>query len=85
MAGTKQHPKPADLPHDPYGHGNSVAAWTAVITIMVGSLIMCIAVAIGWGVLWLFIVGAVVVVAGALSGKILSAMGFGSKHAEPIS
>jgi hypothetical protein len=80
MAGTKQHPAPAELPHDPYGHGNSVAAWTAVIVIMVGALIMSIAVAIGWNVLWLFIVGGVVVVLGALSGKVLGAMGFGAKH-----
>ena len=81
MAGTKQHPAPAqELPHDPYGHGNSVAAWTAVIVVMLGSLLMAIAVAIGWGALWLFIVGAVVVGAGPLSGKILGAMGFGSKH-----
>jgi hypothetical protein len=83
MAGTKEHPAPAG-PHDPYGHGNSVAAWTAVGVIMLGALLMCIAVAIGFGASWLFIVGIVVVVLGALSGKVLSAMGFGSKsHSSP--
>jgi hypothetical protein len=56
-------------------HGQSVASWTAVGLIMLGSLIMAIAVVIT--TVWLFVVGAVVVVAGAVAGKILSAMGFG--------
>lgn len=56
-------------------HGNSVAAWTAVTLIMFGALIMCVSVAFTtW---WLTIVGAVVVVAGGISGKVLTAMGFG--------
>jgi hypothetical protein len=79
MAGTKGHPTPAGLPHDPYGHGNSVAAWTAVGVIMFGALLMSIAVAIGFGAIWLFVVGAVVAALGPLVGKMLSAMGFGSK------
>jgi hypothetical protein len=79
MAGTKQHPTPArTAPHDPYGHGNSIAAWTAVTVIMLGCLLSSIAVAIGWDALWLFIVGAVVVVLGPILGKVLGAMGFGS-------
>ncbi len=56
-------------------HGNSVAAWTAVTVIMVGFLVMAISVAVP--TLWLFIAGAVIVVAGAVAGKVLSAMGFG--------
>jgi hypothetical protein len=56
-------------------HGQSVASWTAVGLIMLGSLIMSIAVVIT--TVWLFVVGAVVVVAGAAAGRILSAMGFG--------
>jgi hypothetical protein len=56
-------------------HGQSVASWTAVGLIMLGSLIMAIAVVVTS--VWLFVVGAVVVVAGAAAGKILSAMGFG--------
>lgn len=80
MAGTKQHPAPErTLPHDPYGHGNSVAAWTAVSIVMLGSLLMCLAVAFGWDYVWLFVVGGVVVVAGPVVGKVLGAMGFGSK------
>lgn len=81
MAGTKEHPTPATgIPHDPYGHGHSVAAWTAVGVVMLGFLLMSIAVAVGWGATWLFVVGVVVVVVGALLGKVLGAMGFGSKH-----
>jgi hypothetical protein len=57
------------------GHGNSVAAWTCVSVIMLGSLLMCLAVALP--TTWLFVVGAVVVVLGAISGKVLAAMGFG--------
>jgi hypothetical protein len=56
-------------------HGQSVASWTAVGLIMLGSLIMAIAVVVT--TVWLFVVGAVVVVAGAVAGKVLSAMGFG--------
>jgi hypothetical protein len=81
MAGTTQHPAPArQVPHDPYGHGHSVAAWTAVTVVMLGSLVMSVAVAIGWDALWLFIVGAVVVLIGPVLGKVLGAMGFGSHH-----
>jgi hypothetical protein len=56
-------------------HGQSVASWTAVGVIMLGALIMAIAVIIATP--WLFVVGGVVVVLGAVAGKVLSAMGFG--------
>jgi hypothetical protein len=56
-------------------HGQSVASWVAVGLIMLGALVMAIAVVIT--TVWLFVVGAVVVLAGAAAGKILSAMGFG--------
>jgi hypothetical protein len=56
-------------------HGQSVASWTAVSGIMLGALIMAVAIVITS--VWLFVVGAVVVVLGAISGKVLSAMGFG--------
>jgi len=82
MAGTTQHPAPAQqLPHDPYGHGHSVAAWTAVTVVMLGCLLSAVAVGIGWQASWLFIVGVVVVVLGMVLGKVLGAMGFGSHHA----
>jgi len=58
------------------GHGNSVAAWTAVAVILVGFLAAALAVI--FTALWLFILGVVVVVIGALTGKLLSAMGFGA-------
>ena len=80
MAGTKQHPAPAEeAHHDPYGHGHSVAAWTAVTVVMIGSLVMSVAVVLGFDYLWLFIVGAVVAVLGAVLGKVLGALGFGSR------
>ena len=59
--------------HD--SHGQSLASWTAVGMIMLGALIMCIAVVVTTP--WLFVVGAVVAVGGAVAGKVLSAMGFG--------
>ncbi len=81
MAGTKQHPAPdRQVQHDPYGHGNSVAAWTAVTVVMLGSLLMCLAVAFGMDYVWLFVVGAVVVAVGPVVGKVLGAMGFGSQN-----
>jgi hypothetical protein len=82
MAGTKEHPKPPEKDfHDPYGHGNSIAAWSAVLTIMLGSLIMAIAVALGWDFVWLFVVGAVIaVIVGPVVGKVLGAMGFGAQR-----
>jgi uncharacterized membrane protein YphA (DoxX/SURF4 family) len=79
MAGTKEHPLPAGVPHDPYGHGHSVAAWTAVTLVMIGALLMSVAVALGFKATWLFAVGVGVVVLGGLLGKVLGAMGFGSK------
>ena len=59
--------------HD--NHGQSTASWTAVGICMLGALIMAIAVVIT--TVWLFVVGAVVVLIGAITGKVLSAMGFG--------
>jgi hypothetical protein len=76
-----QHPTPdRQLPHDPYGEGHSVAGWTAVSVVMLGALIMSIAVGIGWGATWLFIVGVVVVILGPILGKVLGAMGYGPHH-----
>jgi sterol desaturase/sphingolipid hydroxylase (fatty acid hydroxylase superfamily) len=56
-------------------HGQSVASWTAVGVIMLGALIMAVSVVAES--VWLFVVGVVVVVLGAVAGKVLSAMGFG--------
>jgi len=64
----------ADSAHHP-GHGNSVAAWTAVGIIMAASLVMAVAVVAALP--WLFWVGCGLVVVGAIVGKVLAAMGFG--------
>jgi hypothetical protein len=68
-AGTQQ----AAAQHE--AHGQSMASWTAVGIIMFGALVMAIAVIVT--TVWLFVVGAVIVVLGAVAGKVLSAMGFG--------
>ena len=57
------------------GHGNSPAAWTAVI-------IMLIAFAIGtlafwFTITWLVIASACLLVAGALTGFVLARLGYG--------
>jgi hypothetical protein len=58
-----------------HGHGNSVAAWTAVGIVILGSIVMLAGViATSWVI---SILGAMVCVAGAAAGKVLSAMGFG--------
>jgi|GEM_PF-344001 len=57
------------------GHGNSVAAWTAVAIIMIAALVMSIAVVAG--TTWLFVAGVVIAVLGLITGKVLATMGFG--------
>lgn len=58
-------------------HGHSVAAWTAVILLIVASVFVSLGVAFGWHVCtWL---GVVFVVLGVAAGKILAKMGFGNK------
>ena len=66
------------LPHDPYGHGHSTAAWTATGLVIVGAFIMCMAVV--FPTLWLFIVGAVVAVLAIPASMLMTAMGLGSNH-----
>jgi hypothetical protein len=58
-------------------HGHSVAAWTAVGIILVGSAIGSVAVLVSS--LALGIVAAVVIVAGAIAGKVLSMAGYGNR------
>ena len=64
---------------DPH-HGNNVAAWTAVAIMLVGSIVA--ALGVGMGSTVVFVVGMVVVVGGAVTGKILAGMGMGAygKH-----
>lgn len=58
------------------GHGNSVAAWTGVGIVLLGAAVCSVAVVITS--LWVFVGGVVVVVLGAVTGKVMSAMGYGS-------
>lgn len=58
-------------------HGHSTAAWTAVVIILVGTVIMGLAVVFP-SVTW-FVIGAVVVALGAAAGKILAMAGYGAK------
>ncbi len=56
-------------------HGHSVAAWTAVVILLVGSSVMSAAVA--FPNVALFVVGAVIVVIGVVAGKVLAMAGYG--------
>ena len=57
------------------GHGNSVAAWACVLTMMVGAVVAGIAFAnLAWAVVW---VGCGIIVLGLVLGGILKAAGFG--------
>lgn len=66
--------EPPEGTHDE-GHGHSTAAWTAVIVTLTGAAVLSVAVIIAS--LWLGIVGSVVMVAGAVVGKVMTMMGFG--------
>lgn len=58
-----------------HGHGNSIAAWTAVGLIILGSIVVLAGViATSWAI---SIIGTLVCVAGAAAGKVLATMGFG--------
>ncbi|MDF2091848.1 hypothetical protein P0Y31_05795 [Knoellia sp. 3-2P3] len=58
-------------------HGHSVAAWTAVTIILIGSAIASWAVVVASPVL--FWVGIGVAVLGAVAGKVLGMAGYGAK------
>ena len=58
------------------GHGNSVAAWTAVGIMLIGALIGAVAVAV-WSMPGL-VVGVVVIVLGVIAWKVLDKMGYGA-------
>ncbi len=63
-------------------HGHSVAAWTAVGILLVGSAVMALAVALA--TIPLFVVGAVICVAGVVAGKVLGMAGYGAKDVPPV-
>jgi hypothetical protein len=57
------------------GHGNSPAAWTAVIIMLVAFTIGTFAF---WFELpWLVVASAVLLVLGAITGKVLAVLGYG--------
>jgi hypothetical protein len=63
-------------------HGNSVAAWTMVLIVGIGSLFASNGVAVPS--MTLVVVGAVVLVIGRIVGKVMSLAGYGSvKPADP--
>jgi hypothetical protein len=57
------------------GHGNSPAAWTAVIIMLLGFAVGTVAFFLD--VAWLVVASAVLVVIGAIVGWILAKAGFG--------
>ncbi len=57
------------------GHGNSPAAWTAVIIMLLGFAVGTVAFFLD--VAWLVVASAVLVVVGAIVGWILSKAGYG--------
>jgi hypothetical protein len=64
--------------HD--NHGQTPAAWTAVIIIMAAFILGCVAVVIAQP--WLVAVAAVLIVVGVVVGKVMSMMGLGAVHQE---
>ena len=62
-------------------HGNTPAAWTAVSIMFIGFLISGLAIPLE--LVWLFVVGLVVVVLGAVVGKVMSMMGMGGDQDHP--
>lgn len=57
-------------------HGHSIAAWTRVGLMMLGSLFVAFGVAFGQH--WLDVVGVVVAALGLVAGKALNRAGFGA-------
>lgn len=63
-----------EAPHDL--HGNSPAAWTAVVIVLIAFTIGAIAMVLGpnWVLFWISVAIAVL---GALTGKVMQLLGFG--------
>ncbi len=56
-------------------HGNTPAAWTTVITMIVGAIISGVALIAAKP--WIFWVGVGIIVAGVVIGKVMGLLGFG--------
>ncbi|MCB7137366.1 HGxxPAAW family protein [Cellulosimicrobium marinum] len=61
----------------PTNHGHTVAAWTTMIGIILGTLVAAVGVVIA--AVWLFWVGMGVVAASLVVGVVLRNMGYGQK------
>jgi hypothetical protein len=58
-------------------HGNTPAAWTGVMVILVGFFVGGLGLVLGeW---WMFWIGVVLVVLGPIAGKVLQLLGLGSE------
>ncbi|MFC7402473.1 HGxxPAAW family protein [Citricoccus sp. GCM10030269] len=67
---------------EPLGHGNSPAAWTLVLLVIAGFVLVMIGLLAD--LFFLDIAGIVVAVAGLIAGFIMKKAGFGTKgHAQP--
>ena len=67
--------------HEHDNHGQTPAAWTAVIIIIIAFLLGTIAVVIGnWPLFW--IGGVALTVVGGIAGKVMSMAGMGAKPKE---
>ncbi|WP_417219162.1 HGxxPAAW family protein [Arthrobacter sp.] len=73
---TAQNPEGLDpVLSEPVGHGNSVAAWTAVGIMLVGMLVGCIAFALHAAVV--VYIGIAIIVIGLIAGGVMRQAGFG--------
>jgi len=64
-------------------HGRTLAAWTTVSIVVVGSAVAAIGILASLA--WLFWVGMAVMVAGVLVGKVLQMVGYGQGGANTLS
>ncbi len=62
-------------------HGNTPAAWTGVLIILVGFTVGGLGLVVGsWPMFW---VGVVIAVVGPIVGKVMQKMGLGAEAGEP--
>jgi hypothetical protein len=73
----RQQGEVAHLPPSapPTNHGHTVAAWTTVVIVLVGSLVACVGVLVA--IVWMFWAGLAVVLIGVIVGRVLKGMGYG--------
>jgi hypothetical protein len=74
------HASHATAPTDGAGehfesHGHSLASWILVVLVLIGTFVASLGIVLS--MIWLIVVGAVVVVAGLIVGRVLQMAGFG--------